>query len=63
MSLRSLYDLIIISVAFYFVDKTTMIKNIMGTYKSKGIKVDNEKLDRIPPEPNYEVKTRTPMKG
>lgn len=35
----------------------------MGTYKSKGIIVDNEKLERIPPEPDYEIKTRSPVIG
>lgn len=33
----------------------------MGTYKSKGIKVDAEKLPELEEELDYEVKTRPPL--
>lgn len=33
----------------------------MGTYKSKAIKVDAEKLPILEEETEYEVKTRSPM--
>jgi hypothetical protein len=32
----------------------------MGTYKSKGVKGDADKMPRLEPEPNYEIKTRSP---
>ena len=33
----------------------------MGAYKSKAKKQDIEKLERLKPEPDYEIKTRSPM--
>ena len=33
----------------------------MGSYKSKSIKIDINKLPSLEPEPFYEVKTRPPM--
>ena len=33
----------------------------MGSYKSKGVKMDIPSLPILEPEPNYEVKTRPPI--
>lgn len=35
----------------------------MGTYKSKGIKRDAEKMPILEEETDYDVKTRSPMPG
>lgn len=33
----------------------------MGSYRSKNFKVDVDSLPTLEPEPNYEIKTRSPM--
>lgn len=33
----------------------------MGSYRSKGFKIDIETLPEAEPEPDYEIRTRSPM--